>query len=262
MSVPPAASWVFPVAWALVVLWFNRRPVAVDRAQARSAATAPEVVDRAGRRARSPASWMKSYALAMEQPRLRSGGVMLAAVMALTQQLALAALIVLVLAAPPLLARRRQARIQVEIGRRLPELVDVVRLGAVSGLPLRETVTLAATVLSGPVATVLGHAVDELGRGHRLSDVMTTVGGRLGPDGRSVVAVVMAAELDGTDVGVALADLSTDLRRARAARAEARARRLPVLMLFPLVSCVLPAFALLSVVPVVVAGISEALRSA
>ncbi len=39
-------------------------------------------------------------------------------------------------------------------------------------------------------------------------------------------------------------------------RAEARARTVPVRLLFPLVFCVLPAFVLLTVVPVLLDGIA------
>ncbi len=246
--------WLLALVWAVAIAGLGARPDAT-RVRSRSAGWSPDRSDRPVRDPRSLTPWL-------ERPRIRRGGVALAVVLVVAQQVALAALVALAFAAPQLLVRRARARTQVEIDRRLPELVDVVRLGALSGLPLRDTVTLAASVLSGPVASVLGRAVDDLGRGRRLPDVMASVGGELGPDGHSMVAVVMAAEIDGTDVAAALADLATDLRRARAARAEARARRLPILMLFPLVTCVLPAFALLSVVPVVVAGISEALHSA
>jgi hypothetical protein len=43
-----------------------------------------------------------------------------------------------------------------------------------------------------------------------------------------------------------------DVRR----RAEARARTVPVRLCFPLVACILPAFALLTVAPAVLAGLS------
>ena len=42
-----------------------------------------------------------------------------------------------------------------------------------------------------------------------------------------------------------------DLRTRARRRAEIRARKVPVRMLFPLVTCILPAFILLSVVPMV-----------
>jgi tight adherence protein C len=68
--------------------------------------------------------------------------------------------------------------------------------------------------------------------------------------------VLLAAERLGTPVGPALARLAADGRaRARRAALE-RARTLPVRLLFPLVFLVLPAFLLLTVGPVVLAGVN------
>ena len=47
------------------------------------------------------------------------------------------------------------------------------------------------------------------------------------------------------------AEVRSDVRR----RAEARARTVPVRLCFPLVACILPAFALLTVAPAVFGGI-------
>jgi tight adherence protein C len=49
--------------------------------------------------------------------------------------------------------------------------------------------------------------------------------------------------------------LSLELRLDRRRRAEIEARRVPVRLLAPLVVCVLPAFALLTVVPLLVASL-------
>jgi tight adherence protein C len=67
----------------------------------------------------------------------------------------------------------------------------------------------------------------------------------------------LAAALErGQRLGAPLADqlrrLARDVRDERRARAEERARRAPVLMLFPLVFLILPAFVLAAVIPAVV----------
>jgi pilus assembly protein TadC len=48
-----------------------------------------------------------------------------------------------------------------------------------------------------------------------------------------------------------------DLRTRARRRAEVRARKVPIRMLFPLVTCILPAFILLSVVPMVGGALRE-----
>jgi pilus assembly protein TadC len=52
-----------------------------------------------------------------------------------------------------------------------------------------------------------------------------------------------------------LARLGSEVRADVRRRAEARARAVPVTLLFPLVLCVLPAFALLTVVPALIDGL-------
>jgi pilus assembly protein TadC len=57
--------------------------------------------------------------------------------------------------------------------------------------------------------------------------------------------------LDGTDPGGIIEQIAVEARRDRQRRAEVAARRVPVRLLFPLVTCILPAFGLLTVVPLV-----------
>ncbi len=59
----------------------------------------------------------------------------------------------------------------------------------------------------------------------------------------------------GAPVAPALGRLANDVRADLRRRAEARARTVPVRLCFPLVACILPAFALLTVVPVVLDGL-------
>ena len=58
-------------------------------------------------------------------------------------------------------------------------------------------------------------------------------------------------------LGILTAALAREARLDRRRRAEARARRVPVLLLFPLVLCVLPAFGLLTVVPLLVGSLPD-----
>ena len=61
--------------------------------------------------------------------------------------------------------------------------------------------------------------------------------------------VLLASDRLGAPAGPALTRLAHDVRTDLRRRAEARARTLPVKLLFPLVFLVLPAFGLLTVVP-------------
>lgn len=61
----------------------------------------------------------------------------------------------------------------------------------------------------------------------------------------------------GAPVAPALTRLGAELRADLRRRAETRARTVPVRLCFPLVGCILPAFALLTVAPVILSGLHQ-----
>ena len=76
---------------------------------------------------------------------------------------------------------------------------------------------------------------------------------------RPLVSVLLASERYGTPLLPALDRVAVDARARRRVAADEAARRVPVKLLFPLVLCILPAFALLTVVPLL-AGALRSLR--
>ena len=82
---------------------------------------------------------------------------------------------------------------------------------------------------------------------------------RAGEAPRPLVAALVASDRYGAPLADNLARLADEVRRDRRRRAEEAARRVPVKLLFPLVTCVLPAFALLTVAPLL-AGALRSLR--
>jgi tight adherence protein C len=71
------------------------------------------------------------------------------------------------------------------------------------------------------------------------------------------VGALTRAEALGSSLSEEVGRLAADVREARRAAATERARAAPVKMLFPLVFLVLPAFLLLTVVPVLVATVES-----
>ena len=63
------------------------------------------------------------------------------------------------------------------------------------------------------------------------------------------------SERSGAPLGTALDRLADEVRRDRRRRAVDAARRVPVKLLFPLVSCTLPAFGLLTVAPLIASAV-------
>jgi len=72
-----------------------------------------------------------------------------------------------------------------------------------------------------------------------------------------VLDVLRRAEVDGVALATHLEIVLHDLRRERARALDAAAQRLTVSLLFPLVVCILPAFVVLAVVPLLLGALSS-----
>jgi Flp pilus assembly protein TadB len=131
----------------------------------------------------------------------------------------------------------------------LPELVDLIGLAVSAGLGVPAAVALAAPHAPGPAGRAARLAAARLTAGVAPAVALLAWPGQLGDEVRPLATALVAAHHDGAPVGPTLAGLASDLRHARRVRAIERVHRLPVLLLFPLVCCVLPAFVLLTVVP-------------
>lgn len=140
--------------------------------------------------------------------------------------------------------RRRRARALVD---ELPDAIDLLRLAIQSGGNARLAVAAVAVRLDGEVGGHLRGVCRRVDHGDRLADAVATL--RSVEPLRPVADAVIDAERYGVALGPSLDRLAVEARSLRRRHAEERARRVPVAMLFPLVGCVLPSFALLTVVP-------------
>jgi len=140
--------------------------------------------------------------------------------------------------------------------REIPQLLDLLAAGATAGLAGQLALVRACSGLRGPLADEIEASLRAVELGRRWRDELVALVERLRlPDLRRVVAVLTRTEMLGTPLTESLIDLAADVRAARAAAASERARKAPVKMLFQLVFLVLPAFLLLTVVPVLLSTI-------
>lgn len=142
--------------------------------------------------------------------------------------------------------RRKQA----EIIEELPEAIDLLRLAVSSGLNVHLAVAAVGERLDGPVGLGLSEAVQQTHTGMRLGDALEPLPESVGEPLRPLVRVLVDGDRYGTELEPALEQLAADSRLMRRRRAEERARRLPLRLLLPLVACILPAFILLTLAPV------------
>ena len=165
----------------------------------------------------------------------------------------------LVWALPSLRARRAERHRVGLVRRELPEAVDLLALAVGAGLTVPLALDAVARRSSGPVGAALASSLAAAAAGRRLADALAELPEHLGEQVRPLVAALVGSLRDGSPLTDGLDRLATELRADRRRRAEELARRVPVKLLFPLVTCILPAFALLTVAPLL-AGALQALR--
>lgn len=146
-------------------------------------------------------------------------------------------------------ARRRDG----QLARELPSAIDLLAVAISAGAtPFAAVATVARwaqPTVGGSFAAILVSC--RLG-----SSFEAALGDAARRDPRlaPLTSVLATGSRLGAAVNDALARLAAESRRDLRRRAEARARTVPVRLLFPLVFLVLPAFGLLTVVPAVATG--------
>lgn len=151
-------------------------------------------------------------------------------------------------------ARRERAE---ELRREIPEVVDLFRVACASGLTVPWAIRVVGRSGPGSVAAEFQAASRRIGSGQPVADALEGVVDRIGEVARPLVAVLLASVRYGAELGPALSTLAHTARIDQRRRAEERARRVPVRLLLPLVVCILPAFGLLTVVPLVAESINS-----
>ena len=141
--------------------------------------------------------------------------------------------------------------------RTLPETADLIALGVGAGMTARAAVRHAAAWFDDPYRGVFVEALRRADAGETFAGALDAAAVDLDPVARPLVSLLVAAETDGGALSAGLVRVSDEARHRRRSAAEVRARRLPVTMLLPLVLCVLPAFGLLAVAPLVLTSLGD-----
>lgn len=138
----------------------------------------------------------------------------------------------------------------------LPDLVDLVVVGARAGLAPGAALEAAAPYAPDAVRATVDEIVHRLHRGARLADALSVLPERLGPTAATLGDALATADRYGLALEPVLDRLAADARADRRRHAERHARTLPVRLAFPLVVCTLPAFVLLAIVPALLGALS------
>jgi tight adherence protein C len=145
-------------------------------------------------------------------------------------------------------AKDRQDRIQIE----LPDVIDQITMSVEAGLGFEAALARAARSGEGPMPEELRRTIQEMHLGVSRSDALRHLADRSDvADLRSFVVTVTQSERYGLSIAKVLEVQAAELRDKRRQRAEERALRIPVLLIFPLAFCIFPTILIILLGPAV-----------
>ena len=162
--------------------------------------------------------------------------------------------IVLVRRLAPIRAIRRRRH---DIERELPDTMDLLVLSVRAGLTPFQAVRELAASSEPVVGDAFAEVVRRTERGQPFADALAALPQRLGPSAAALADVIATSDRHGLALGPVLDQLTIEIRAARRRLDQAAARKLPVRLSFPLVTCTLPSFVLLAIAPAVIAALSS-----
>ena len=147
------------------------------------------------------------------------------------------------------LDRKAQKR-QEQIRRMLADTTDLLTISVEAGLAFDAALLHARRSMRGPLSEEIGRMLHEMQLGIKRSDAMRNLADRTNvPELRSFVLAMVQADVFGVSVGNVLRAQSQELRTKRRQRAEERAMKTPVKLLFPMTVCILPALLVIVIGP-------------
>ncbi|MDA8068052.1 MAG: type II secretion system F family protein [Actinomycetota bacterium] len=154
----------------------------------------------------------------------------------------------------PLTYVQRKARLRIEtIDRALPDLVDLLTVMIEAGLSFPQAMRMSAGQFDPPLGDELRLTLQEQTMGLSIDEALGHMADRADtPAMRSFVRAMSQGERMGISLGQIMRNLAHEMRARRRSKAEERAQKTPVLMLFPLVFLIFPAIFIVLMTPAVI----------
>lgn len=152
-------------------------------------------------------------------------------------------------------SRSTAARHQARALDALPPSLELCQVVLGSGGTLADCLRVLARHGPEPVRSAAAEGVAAAGRGAQLDVALELARDRLGLGFQPLIGTLLLGCRQGGSVGALLTRLSAEAAASRRRQADLRARRLPVLLLLPLVGFALPAVLIGTVAPLVLVGL-------
>ncbi|MDH3300755.1 MAG: type II secretion system F family protein [Acidimicrobiia bacterium] len=142
---------------------------------------------------------------------------------------------------PDLLVQTKADRRAEEITILLPDVLDQITISVEAGLGFEAAIDRLVASEKHALAVEFGRMIQDIRMGTSRANAMERMADRSQvEDLRSVMLNLRQAEMLGVPLARSLRAVSADMREKRRFRAEERANRLPIKMMFPLGLCILP----------------------
>jgi tight adherence protein C len=143
--------------------------------------------------------------------------------------------------APDAIIARKANERQDEIRRTLPDTMDLLTISVEAGLGFDAALVQVMNNVPGALTQEIGRLLHEMRLGKSRADAFRALGERTEVmELNSFVLAMVQADSFGVSISQTLRAQSRELRAKRRQRAEEKAMRIPIKILFPMIFCVLP----------------------
>lgn len=154
---------------------------------------------------------------------------------------------------PDLLVYNKGLHRQEQIRRSLPDALDMLTVCVEAGLGFDAAMLQVSRNTNGPVSGEFSRVLQEVQIGKARADAFQDLADRTNVDElRTFVAAIVQADRLGIPIANVLREQSKEMRLIRRQRAEERAQKVPVKILFPLIFCIFPALFVVIIGPGVI----------
>ncbi len=136
--------------------------------------------------------------------------------------------------------KKMQAR-QKEIARKLPDILDLLVISVEAGLGFEQAIDRTIAAVPGALSDELRRTLQEIRVGKSRAEAMRSLDTRCEvPELRGFIMAILQADQFGVSIGRVLRGQADEMRIKRRQKAQEKAMKAPVKMLFPLMLCIFP----------------------